>query len=146
VLRDVEGLNGAQGSRMVNLGRYAGGGVGAGLGALTGRPEFSVAGGTLGAMAGGALDYRASNMFRSGARYGESMKPLMTGYNMIRPTAANMASEDHHTELLSKLQGTKYENMIAESQNDPKKFGVLHYVMSQRDPEYAAIVYGTKEE
>lgn len=142
VLRDLQALDTPQGSRMVNLGRSIGAPVGATLGGMTGNPLWAGVGAGVGGGIGAVTDYYGSNIVRSGARYGESMKPLMTGYNMLRPTAAGMASEDHQTTLMSKLQGTKYENMIAEAQNDPKKFGVLHYMMSQRDPEYAALVSG----
>jgi hypothetical protein len=147
VLRDVEGINGAQGSRMVNLGRYVGGAAGAGMGAATGNPLWATAGGGAGAIVGGIMDNNASNIFRGGMRYGETMSPYIGASKVLsRATSQQQQSVDQSGIPLAKLAGTKYEAQMAKAlQGDPKSAAVLHYVMSQNDPEYARLVSGGQQ-
>jgi hypothetical protein len=147
VLRDVEGLNGAQGSRMVNLGRYVGGAAGTAIGAMTGNPAWSVAGGGFGALAGGVLDNNASNIFRGGMRYGEKMAPAMTTAKLGSRAYSDYEKNKQYGGIpMDRLAGTKYEAQIMQTlQEDPKRAAVVHYMMSQKDPEYARLVSGGDE-
>jgi hypothetical protein len=147
VLRDVEGINGAQGSRMVNLGRYLGGAAGTGIGAATGNPAWSLAGGGFGALAGGVLDNNASNIFRGGMRYGEKIAPAMSMAKVGAGVTSYMEKNKQYGGIpMDRLSGTKYEAQIMQTlQEDPKKAAVIHYMMSQNDPEYARLVSGEQE-
>lgn len=81
VLRDVAGMDAANGSRLAQMGRGAGAMVGGMVGMATDNPALwvpTLAGG--GAMAGGALDFRASNLFRSAARGAKAMEPVSQAY------------------------------------------------------------------
>jgi hypothetical protein len=154
VLRDVEGINGAQGSRMTNLGKYVGGGAGALVGAALKSPIYSSMGSIGGAALGATVDNYASNIFRGGMRYGEKMAPAMntaklgsriSGYERNQP---NIPMEGEQSTAqgqipLDRLAGTKYEGQMIEAMNQGKdKAALLHYMLSKRDPEYNALTSG----
>jgi hypothetical protein len=147
ILRDVEGINVTNGSRMVNLGRNVGAAFGGGVGAVTGNPLWATVGGGAGAVIGGALDTNASNIFRGGMRYGEKIAPAMS----IAKAGAGVTSYIEKNKQyggipMDRLAGTKYEQQIMQTlQEDPKKAAVIHYVMTQKDPEYARLVSGGNE-
>jgi len=137
VLRDVEGINVAQGSRMTNIGRNVGGAVGAGVGAVTGNPLWASAGAGFGAVVGGSLDNNASNVFRGGMRYGENMAPAIS---LSKLGARASGYENQYTGIpTERLAGTKYERMMS---SDPKKSAINHYILMNRDPEYQALILG----
>jgi hypothetical protein len=137
VLRDVEGINVAQGSRMTNIGRSVGGALGAGAGAVTGNPLWASAGAGFGAVVGGALDNNASKVFRGGMRYGEKMAPAMS---LSKLGARAEGYENQYTGIpTEKLAGTRYEQIMS---SDPKKAAINHYILMNRDPEYQALILG----
>lgn len=144
VLRDVEGINVTNGSRMVNLGRNVGAAFGGGIGAVTGNPLWATAGAGAGAMIGGALDTNASNIFRGGMRYGEKVAPAMSMAKVGAGVTSYMEKNKQYGGIpMDRLAGTKYEAQIMQTlQEDPKKAAVIHYMMSQKDPEYARLVSG----
>lgn len=83
VLRDVTGMDAAQGSRMTNIGRGVGAAIG-GVGSyLSGNPVMSAQTGLaagLGGLAGGYLDYNASSLFRSAARGAKATEPMSQAF------------------------------------------------------------------
>lgn len=131
VLRDVEGINTTQGSRMTKLGSQLGAGVGAVMGMATGNQLMTPVLAGLGAAGGASLDLHASNVFRSAARGAQSAQGLQKAIQPLQYASGTGVP-------LEKLIGTKYESLAQES--DPKKQAILHYVLSNRDPEYAQLV------
>ena len=107
VLRDVTGMDTAQGSRMTNIGRGVGAAIG-GVGSyLSGNPVMSAQTGLaagLGGVAGGYLDYNASKMFRSAARGAKTMEPMSKAFYPFAGMSRQQAVE--------------------------------HFIRSSRDPQY----------
>ena len=107
VLRDVTGMDTAQGSRMTNIGRGVGAAIG-GVGSyLSGNPVMSAQTGLaagLGGVAGGYLDYNASKMFRSAARGAKTMEPMSQAFYPFAGMSRQQAVE--------------------------------HFIRSSRDPQY----------
>jgi hypothetical protein len=107
VLRDVTGMDTAQGSRMTNIGRGVGAAIG-GVGSyLSGNPVMSAQTGLaagLGGVAGGYLDYNASKIFRSAARGAKTMEPMSQAFYPFAGMSRQQAVE--------------------------------HFIRSSRDPQY----------
>jgi hypothetical protein len=142
VLRDVHAMDSANGSRMVNLGRYMGGAAGGGVGYMMGNTAGGAAGGAAaGAYLGSRLDTEASGAFRSMTKYGQTPNVLNATERAASPLVKQFQGVD-----AGKLVGTKYEQQMSQAQQqDPAKAAVLHYMLSSNDPEYQQLMFGNND-
>ena len=127
---------------MTNLGKSLGSAIGAGLGYLAGHTlGGAAAGGASGAYLGARLDHDASGAFRSMVRYGKTPNAL----NAIERSASPIVKQYQGIDQ-QKLVGTKYEQQIGQAlAQDPQKAAVIHYMLSQNDPEYLALMSGERK-
>lgn len=149
VLRDIEGMNQAQGSRMANIAGSTGAAIGGTIGSGLDSPGTgALLGSAAGAYLGGVADYRAGNIFRSGTRMGQSLAP----YRQAVGKGAYMSANVKPSYIMSILNtnpealGPYADRLMQANQQGEQKMAVEHYIMYQNDPQYADLVRQAMEE